>query len=75
MAVVIAGGLNPKPQTLNPSRPLYRLLPFHDDVESIRYTIGVQFVGIVCGALALAAVVKTIWGALCQLRSLFVARH
>jgi hypothetical protein len=48
---------------------VYRLLPFHDDVESVRYSIGVHFVGIVCGALVLAAVVKTVWCALSELGS------
>ena len=24
---------------------VYRILPFHDDIESIRYTIGVQAAG------------------------------
>ncbi len=43
---------------------LYRLLPFHDDVESIRYSIGLHAAAILCGSLALAAPVKTLWAAL-----------
>ena len=40
---------------------LYGLLPFHDDIESVRYTIGVHTVGIFSGGLALAGIVKTMW--------------
>ena len=44
--------------------PLYRALPFHDDVESMRYSIGVHTAAIVSGALVLAAAIKTAWAAL-----------
>ena len=43
---------------------LYRLLPFHDDVESIRYSIGLHAAAILSGGLALAALVKTAWAVL-----------
>jgi hypothetical protein len=62
--------LKPQPETVNPKPStlsrMYSAIPFHDDVESIRYSIGVHVVAIFCGGLTLSAGVKTSWAALGQ---------
>ena len=46
---------------------VYSTLPFHDDIESVRYTIGAQAAGVMLGGIALASVMRCLWSALCSL--------
>ncbi|EKX50653.1 hypothetical protein GUITHDRAFT_135269 [Guillardia theta CCMP2712] len=42
-------------------RAIYSLLPFHDDVESMRYILGVHTAGIFLGGIAAASPIKFLW--------------
>ncbi|KAJ1483946.1 hypothetical protein T484DRAFT_1895038 [Baffinella frigidus] len=43
---------------------VYRVLPFHDDVEAIRYTLGLHYAGVMLGGIAGAALLRAIVEAL-----------